>query len=135
MKPKILLIEDEYFISDLYKHILEDGGFEVSSAIDGPTGLELAKQMPNLILLDIMLPKMNGVEVLTKLKNDPQTLGIPVVLVTNLGQAGIIKESFNVGAQGYLLKMSLTPEQLVNTAKMFISNPQMKMDLKSLHLD
>lgn len=132
---KILLIEDEFFILDLYQRILESHGFEVLTAVDGEQGLEQANLGPDLILLDIMLPKFNGLQVLTKLKSQTQTQNIPVILITNLGQESIIKEAYNCGAQGYLLKVNLNPKDLVEHVNNFLNNPNLKMDYGKLVFD
>ena len=111
---KILITEDETFIADLYAHVLTKAGFQVKTANDGQTALTtLSSEQFNLMLLDIMMPGMNGLEVLRqwKLKN-PQSTMI-VLLLTNLGQDSVIKEGFELGAQGYLIKSSMTPEQVV----------------------
>lgn len=132
---KVLLIEDEYFIVELYQRILQNAGIGVIQATDGEEGVKLAQNRPDLILLDIMLPKLNGIGVLKKLKASAQTSDIPVVLLTNLGQAAIIKTAFKIGAQGYLLKVSLTPEELVSKVKEFLGDPLLQMDINSLNLD
>lgn len=132
---KILLIEDEYFILDLYKRILEDAGFEVMTAMDGEQGLEKAKLNPDLILLDIMLPGLNGLQLLQKLKSENSMKNIPVVLITNLGQANIIKEAFNLGVQGYLLKVRLKPQDLIDQVNIFLADPVFKMDYEKLVFD
>lgn len=134
-KRKVLLVEDEFYIRDLYRGILSAAGLDVSFAANGNEGLQLAQDNPELILLDIMLPGMNGIEVLKRLKANPATQHIPVVLLTNLGQSEIIKEAFDLGAQGYLLKVNLKPEDLVTQAKAFLANPLLKMDFNSLALD
>lgn len=134
-KSRILLIEDELFINDLYKRILIQAGFQVESAYDGEQALEIAKTKPNLILLDIMIPKLNGIEVLQRLKADLNTKSIPVVMLTNLGQAEIVKQAFGLGAQGYFLKMKLSLQQLISESEDFIRDPQKQMDLNSLDLE
>lgn len=113
-QAKILVTEDETFIADLYSHVLQKAGYQVKTANDGQTALNVLAQEPfNLLLLDIMMPGINGLEVLRqwKLKN-PQSPMI-VLLLTNLGQDSVIKEGFELGAQGYLIKSSMTPEQVV----------------------
>lgn len=132
---KILLIEDEFFIADLYKRILEGAGFEVMMAGNGEQGLQMVRQSPALILLDIMLPRLNGFQLLKKLKSESGTGNIPVVLLTNLGQENIIKEMFNLGAQGYLLKVRLKPEDLINYVNIFLANPNFKMDYNKITFD
>lgn len=132
---KILLIEDEFFIADLYKRILEEAGFEVMVASNGEQGLQMATQGPALILLDIMLPRLNGFQVLKKLKSESATGNIPVVLLTNLAQENMIKEAFNLGAQGYLLKVRLKLEDLVKFVNIFLANPNFKMDYNKITFD
>lgn len=138
MSKKILLIEDEVFIKELYQRVLSQAGFIVLSATDGQAGLELiraeskSKQKPDLILLDIMLPKINGIEVLKRLKNDDITKDIPIILLTNLGQENIIKEAFKIGVQGYMIKIHLTPYQVVSHIKEFLENPKLILDPEQL---
>jgi CheY-like chemotaxis protein len=135
MDKWVLLVEDEIYIKDLYVRILEDSGIKVTTAEDGDSGLNLAQKIPDLILLDIMLPKKNGLEVLTQLKRNVNTSSIPVVLVTNLGQEDVIRHAYGIGAQGYLLKMNLEPEQLIEVTQQFLTNPAYKMDFNTLNFD
>ena len=114
---KILLVEDEFFIRDLYCRIITAAGFEVIVAEDGEEGVKLSKGIPDLILLDIMLPKMNGLKVLKEVKSDQATKNIPVVLLTNLGQDSIIKEGFKLGAEDYLIKLAYNPDQVIEKVK------------------
>lgn len=134
-KKKILLIEDEFYIRDLYRIILESAGWEVQLAIDGEEGLRLAQNLPDLILLDIMLPKINGIILLKKLKSDQRTKNVPIVLLTNLGQESIIKAAFGLGASGYLLKARLEDTDLVKQVKFFLDNPTYRMNVNALILD
>lgn len=133
---KVLLIEDELFIRDLYEHILKGAGIGVEVADDGEQGLQKAKdEGVSLILLDIMLPKLNGIQVLKILKSDEATRSIPVILLTNLGQSSVIKTAYEMGAQGYLLKVRLTPSGLVKCVEDFFANPLFKMNFDTLDLD
>lgn len=133
---KVLLIEDELFIRDLYQHILEGAGIRVEVADDGKQGIAKAKEGSiNLILLDIMLPQLNGIQVLKKLKEDPKTSKIPVVLLTNLGQASVIKTAYDLGAQGYLLKVRMRPQDLIQCVRDYFYNPNLKMNYDTLNLD
>lgn len=134
-KKKILLVEDELFINDLYSRTIAQAGFEVLSAIDGAEGLEKAKQMPDLILLDIMLPKLNGLEVLARLKADPVMKKIPVILLTNLGQEDVVTKAFQLGAQGYLMKMRILPTDIVKEINKFLADPNRVIDLRSIDLE
>lgn len=117
-KPKILIVEDDFFIRDLYEKQLRIAGFEVTSASDGQEGLEKTKEIhPDLLLLDIMLPKMNGLDVLKAIKKDTEISSIRVMLLTNLGHETVIKECFALGAEGYLVKSAYTPAQIVQEVK------------------
>ena len=88
-----------------------------------------------MILLDIMLPGLNGLQLLQKLKAENSVKNIPVVLITNLAQANIIKEAFNLGACGYFLKVRLKPEDLIEQVNIFLTNPNFKMDYEKLVFD
>lgn len=115
---KILLVEDETFIADLYAHQLSKANYEVKIANDGTTGLKLLSSEPfDLLLLDIMLPGINGLEILRQWRTKNPQNNMPVILLTNLGQDAVIKEGFTLGAQGYLIKASYTPEQIVAEIK------------------
>lgn len=111
---KILLIEDEDFIRDLYARQLTKSGFQVKSAVDGQSGLNMLKsELFDLLLLDIMLPGMNGLQVLREFKTQNPNSKMITILLTNLGQEAVIKEGFELGAQAYLIKASYTPDQVV----------------------
>ena len=113
MPKRILLVEDDLFIRDLYVRTLEQNGYIVEIAIDGEEGVNKAlANTPDIMLLDIMMPEKNGIEVLKEIKGNDKTKGIPVFLLTNLGQEGIIKEAFNIGASGYLLKARMLPRDV-----------------------
>lgn len=115
---KILLVEDEKFISDLYSQQLTNAGFAVSAALDGTAGLELlSSQTFDLLLLDIMLPGKNGLELLKEWRQKNPNATMPILLLTNLGQDTVIKEGFTLGANGYLIKASYTPQQIVAEVK------------------
>lgn len=134
-KYKVLLVEDELHIRDLYQMVLVKAGFEVVVAIDGQEGLEMAQGNPDIILLDIMMPKLNGIEVLKRLRSDERTKEICVVLLTNLGQENIIREALEMGAQAYLMKIRISPYELANRVKEFIEDPNLKTDVRTLDLD
>ena len=115
---KILLIEDEDFIRDLYQRQLGKAGFNVKTAADGQTGLQtLNTETFDLLLLDIMLPGMNGLQILREFKTQNPNSTMITILLTNLGQEAVIKEGFELGAQAYLIKASYTPDQVVSEVK------------------
>ena len=114
----VLIIEDDVFLGDLMAKKLEDSGFKVVKAIDGQEGLEKAvTAKPNLILLDLILPGMDGFEVLKKIKDNPQSSSVPVIILSNLGQREDIERGFDLGAQDYLVKAQFTPDEIVERVK------------------
>ena len=129
-QKKILIIEDEIFIIELYEHVLTKEGYKVSMATNGEEALNQIKSNPDLdlILLDILLPKLNGIELLRKIKSDNETKHIKVVLLSNLAQESIISEAFKIGAFGYIRKSSINPYQLSDTIYKILSDPNYKME-------
>lgn len=119
MEPlKVLLIEDEDAIRDLYKRQLDLAGFSTDAFANGKDGLAaLSQNKYTTILLDIMLPDLNGLQILKEIKSNEKTKTISVVLLTNLGQDAIIKEGFQLGADGYLVKAAYTPDQIIQELK------------------
>lgn len=118
---KILMIEDDVFIADLYKRELEKNGYLVVCCRDGENGLSTAiSDKFDLILLDIMLPKKTGLEVLRELRASKSGQSkTPVFILTNLGQESVIREAFEIGADGYILKARLLPRQIVHEIQDF----------------
>lgn len=117
-KIKILLVEDDPFLLSMYASKLELSGYQVLAAEDGLKGFDLAvKEKPDIILLDVLLPKMNGFEVLRRVKLDQATAGIPVIILTNLGQAGEIEQGMRLGAADYLIKAHFTPTEVIKKIK------------------
>src|SRR3989344_1568052 len=124
---KILLIEDEDFIRDLYKRQFEKAGFVVEGFAKGKEGLDAStKNQYDLLLLDIMLPDINGIEILKQIKQNSFSKNLPVVMLTNLGQDSVIKEGFTLGAEGYLIKASFTPDQVVQEATNILTQAEAK---------
>ncbi len=115
---RILFIEDESVLQKTFGEILEQEGYEVISALDGEIGLRLAKEKkPDLILLDLILPKIHGFDVLKKLKEDKETQGIPVIILTNLEGIGDVDKALELGATTYLVKAQYTLEEMVEKIK------------------
>ena len=115
---KILIIEDDPFLNEMYVTKFTQANFEVEVAIDGQEGLQkIEKNKPDLILLDIVLRKMDGFEILEKIKNNPQLKKIPVVLLTNLGQRNEVEKGLSLGADEYIIKAHFTPTAVVAKVK------------------
>lgn len=123
MTGKILLVEDDLFIRELYVEVLKREGFTVLTADDGEAGLKLGQTNPDalIMLLDIMLPKMHGIDILKNLKANPATQVLPVVILTNLTEETVVQEALHLGAAGYLVKVRFTPPQVVEKVKEFIT--------------
>lgn len=126
MNKTILIIEDELYLRDMYSYVLKKD-YAIITAIDGEEALVKAKEKPDLILLDIMMPKMNGLDVLKILKSQEETKSIPVVLITNLAEKTIIQQGFQLGAQGYILKVRFNPDEVATFIKKFIDDPEYTM--------
>lgn len=120
---KVLLVEDDLFLRDIYTRVLQVEGFTVLTASDGEEGLYLAQKNADakILLLDIMLPKIHGIEVLKKLKADPNTQKLPIVVLTNLTEENVVQEALRLGAYSYLVKVRFTPQQVVEKVKEFIA--------------
>lgn len=122
---KILLVEDEDFIRELYVRQLTKEGFQIKSAADGQSGLNALKaESFDLLLLDIMLPGINGLQLLREFKTQNPNSPMITILLTNLGQEAVIKEGFELGAQAYLIKASYTPDQVVIEVKNALAGGQ-----------
>lgn len=115
---KILIVEDEPQLLRMYKTKFEKEGFEIYSADDGKPGFNLAKKHhPDIILLDVVLNSMDGFQVLKMLKQDKETVSIPVIILSNLSTNKDIQHGLNNGANDYLIKAHTTPAQLVSKVK------------------
>ncbi|MDD4272006.1 MAG: response regulator [Patescibacteria group bacterium] len=117
-KIKILLVEDDSFLLGMYATKFEIEGFKVIMAEDGEKAVRLApKELPDIILLDIILPKVNGFDVLSQLKANSITANIPVILLTNLSQKDEIEKGLKMGAEDYLIKAHFMPSEVVEKIK------------------
>ena len=112
---KILIVEDEQYLRDLYAQILQDVGYSVDTAGDGEEGWKKASAGGyDLVMIDIIMPKLDGLTLLKRLKQDPPTVpNKKTVMLTVLREDKYIKESLANGADGYLMKSALTPDQIV----------------------
>ena len=121
-KPKILVVEDEEILLTALKEELATGGYEVEGAVDGQDGLDKVKAFkPNLILLDLVMPKMDGMEMLQRLKGDSDTRDIPVVILTNLSDYERISEALSLGAMDYLVKANYKLDDLLDKVKTVVA--------------
>lgn len=121
-KRKILIIEDDGFLLTMYANKFEMEGFSVYTAEEGKKGLKIAlKELPDLILLDLVLPSMDGFEVLTELKKNEKAKKIPVILLTNLSQREEIDKGLKLGADDYLIKAHFMPSEVVEKVKIFFN--------------
>ena len=120
-QTKILLVEDDEILAKVLDEELSEAGFEVKQAFDGEVGLVMAKSEKwNLILLDLILPKKYGFEVLAELKNDSSTRSIPVIILTMLGADEDIKKGLRLGADDYIIKAQHTIREIVEKIKNFL---------------
>ncbi len=120
-KPKITLIEDDEVLSIVMREELVKAGFDVLLAFDGEKGVRLVRsKKPDLVLLDLLLPKKSGFEVLQELKKDPRTKSIPVVILTSLSMDEGIQKALRAGADDYFVKSQHTSLELVEMIKDFI---------------
>jgi len=121
MMKKILIIEDEAMLAEMYKEKLEKEGFEVLLASNVEEGLEIAKrEKPNLILLDILLEGENGISFLKKQKSDEEISEIPVIVFSNYDNTQTKKEAQNLGVKEYLIKTNFTPEEFIEKIKKYL---------------
>jgi CheY-like chemotaxis protein len=115
---KILIIEDDPLMSRMYQKIFKFEGYNVDFAVNGEDGLEKIRAIkPTLVLLDIMMPKMNGLEVLDKVKLDPETKSIPIIMLTNLAGTQDAEAALAKGAVKYIIKSENEPKQVANIVK------------------
>lgn len=131
---KVLIIEDELFLYELYDKVLKEAGYEVAVAVDGEQGLKLALEKPDVILLDVMIPKMNGIDVLRILRNRVETKNTPIVLLTNLADEKIIKTAFDIGINDCILKAQINPFELKDYVDKYVKNPQSKKTFEDIKL-
>ena len=118
---KILFIEDDPLIIKIYTTRLTADGFQVFSAENGEDGLKIAEQeLPNLVVLDIMMPKIDGFGVLEKLRIHDHLKNIPILIYSNLAQEGEIARALKMGATEFIIKANLSPTEMVNKIKQYL---------------
>lgn len=118
---KILFVEDEAALQEAFGEVLKQAGYKVIMALDGEIGLRLAKtEKPDLILLDLVLPKLHGFEVLKKLKDNKETKDIPVIVLTNLEKVEDVETAIELGAKTYLVKTQYNLEEVITKIRKII---------------
>ena len=124
-RTKILLVEDDAVLAKVLYEELSDADFEVFQAFDGETGLQLAlEKKPDLTLLDVLLPKKNGFDVLAAMKKSPEANQIPVIMLTMLGSDEDIKKGLQLGANDYIVKSQHALPEIVEKVKEFFAKEQ-----------
>jgi len=113
-KKIVFLVEDDLFLSDMYRTKFELSGYEMPHAEDGETAIRMIRDAhPNLVLLDIVLPKKSGFDVLKEIRADAELSKVPVILLTNLSQKDDVDKGFKLGANDYIIKAHFTPAEVV----------------------
>lgn len=119
---KILIVEDDPYISKMYQLKLSLDGFDVQLAENGRIGVEKAKSfVPNIILTDILMPEMDGFDVIKNVKMEPDLKNIPILIMSNLGQEDHVQKGLELGAIGYIVKSQYTPTKVVEKIKEILS--------------
>jgi DNA-binding response OmpR family regulator len=118
MAKTILIIEDDKFLRELIAQKLLKENYEISEAVDGEEGIKkIREEKPDLILLDLILPGIDGFEVLSRMKSSEEISSIPVIILSNLGQKEDVERGLNLGAKDYLIKAHFTPGEIIEKIK------------------
>lgn len=121
MAKKILIVEDDKFLRELIVRKLSNEGYDVVEAVDGEQGvLKIKETKPDLVLLDLILPGIDGFEVLAQKKEDPFAASIPVIVLSNLGQKEDVDKGLSLGATDYLIKAHFTPREIIEKVRNII---------------
>lgn len=124
---KVLIVDDDNFLLDMYSLKFRESGFLVEVAKSGDEALEKAKEMrPDVVLLDIVMPQLDGFEVLRSLRQDKSAEGAIIVILTNLGQKEDVERGLGLGANDYIIKAHFTPSEVVNKVKNLLAKKAQK---------
>lgn len=118
MPKTILVVEDDKFLRELITRKLSEEGYNTIEAVDGEDGArKIKEEMPDLVLLDLILPGMDGFEVLANIKQDPKTSPVPIIVFSNLGQTEDVEKGMKLGAIDYMVKAHFTPVEIIEKVK------------------
>lgn len=135
-KGTILLIEDEESFRRIYGDIIKHDGYEILEAEDGERGWELVKKKkPNLILLDLILPKLHGLEVLKKIRSDEETKAIPVLILSVQGEQTDIQKGLELGANDYTVKGFYSPREILSKIHSLLTKENIKKNIQSYKVE
>ncbi|MBX4188370.1 MAG: response regulator [Candidatus Doudnabacteria bacterium] len=129
---RILIVEDEEILLTALSEELKQQGFQVSGAKDGVEGVEKAQsEKPDLVLLDLVMPRLDGIGALKQMKDNPEIKDIPVVILTNLSDYDKISDALSLGAMDYLVKANYRLEELVNKIKTVLERKEASAEAKA----
>ena len=119
MKKFIVMIDDSELMLAMVSEVLTEAGYEVATSVNciEANAHIFGKQKPDLILMDIQMPEMDGFEVITQIKNDPELKSTPILIMSNLGEEDHIQKGLQLGAMGYIVKSDITPSQIIEKLK------------------
>ncbi len=121
MPKNILIVEDDKFLRELIVQKVTKDGFNASEAVDGEEGIKkIREEKPDMVLLDLILPSIDGFEVLSLMRQDPSLSSIPVIILSNLGQKEDIERGMKLGATDYLVKAHFTPGEIIEKIKAYL---------------
>ena len=120
----ILIVEDDPLVQKFYTILFKEEKYTIHLAVDGVEGVEKAKEItPDIILMDIMMPRKNGIDALKDIKADPKLAQIPVVMLTNFGEQEFVKQSTEAGASAFIIKADVSPRQLITEVRKYVGAP------------
>ena len=121
-KKKIMIVEDEKILADMYKDKLSRSGFDVECAFNAEDGFNMIKKAkPDLVLLDILLPRENGISLLSKIRKEKDISSVPVIAFSNYDDQGTKEEAKNFGAKEYLIKTNYNPQEILDIINKYIN--------------
>lgn len=117
----VLVVDDDPAVREIYRLALERAGHRVVVAADGMAGLDMVSTAsPDLVLLDIRMPKLDGIELLRRIASDPATKGIPVVMLSNYDDPNLVKQSLDLGAKEHMVKVDVDPRRLPDLVQKWV---------------